>query len=59
MIGGENYTNPLHFSRALFAGAVFIEQLPPEEIASFVDVPWCKGDFYFIETCALALSTMR
>jgi len=56
MIGGENYTNPLHFSRALFAGAVFVEQLPPEQIASFVDVPWCKGDFYFIEKCALALS---
>ncbi len=56
MIGGENYTNPLHFSRALFAGAVFIEQLPPEQIASFVDVPWCKGDLYFIEKCALVLT---
>jgi hypothetical protein len=59
MIGGENYTNPLHFSRALFAGAVFVEQLPPEQVASFVDVPWCRGDFYFIEKCALALSIMR
>jgi hypothetical protein len=59
MIGGENYTNPLHFSRALFAGTVFVEQLPPEQIASFVDVPWCKGDFYFIEKCALALSVKR
>lgn len=59
MIGGENYTNPLHFSHALFDGAVFIEQLPPEQIASFVDVPWCKGDFYFIEKCALALTLMR
>jgi hypothetical protein len=58
MIGGENYTNPPHFSRALFAGAVFVEQLPPEQIASFVDVPWCKGDFYFMEKCALALSVM-
>lgn len=56
MIGGENYTNPLHFSRALFAGAVFVEQLPAEQIVGFVDVPWCKGDFYFIEKCALALS---
>jgi hypothetical protein len=59
MIGGENYTNPAHFSRALFAGAVFVEQLPPEQITSFVDVPWCKGDFYFIEKCALALSVLR
>ena len=59
MIGGENYTTPLHLSRALFDGAVFVEQLPPEQIAGFIDVPWCKGDFYFIEKCALALSTMR
>jgi hypothetical protein len=59
MIGGENYTNPLHFSRALFAGAVLVEQLPSEQIASFVDVPWCKGDFYFIEKCALALGAAR
>jgi hypothetical protein len=55
LIGGENYTNPPHFSRALFAGAVLVEQLPAEQVASFVDVPWCKGDFYFIEKCALAL----
>jgi hypothetical protein len=55
MIGGENYTNPLHFSHALFAGAALVEQLPPAQIASFVDVPWCKGDLYFIEKCALAL----
>ena len=59
MIGGENYTNPLHFSRALFAGAVLIEQLPPEQIVSFADVPWCKGDFYFIEKCALAITAVR
>lgn len=59
MIGGENYTNPLHFSRALFDGGVFVEQLPPEQIASFVDVPWCKGDFYFIEKCALVLAVMK
>jgi hypothetical protein len=59
MIGGENYTNPLHFSRALFAGATLVEQLPPGQIASFVDVPWCRGDWYYIEKCALALSGAR
>jgi len=59
MIGGENYTNPLHFSRALFAGAAFVEQWPGEELARFVDVPWCRGDFYFIEKCALALRSSR
>jgi hypothetical protein len=55
MIGGENYTNPPHFARALFAGAALIEKLPPDELASYVDVPWCKGDLYFIEKCALTL----
>jgi len=59
MIGGENYTNPLHFSRALFAGAVFVEELAPEQVASFVDVPWCQGDFYFIEKCVLALARLQ
>jgi hypothetical protein len=55
MIGGENYTTPLHFSRALFAGATFIEELPGEQLAQFVDVPWCKADLYFIEKCVDAL----
>ncbi len=55
MIGGENYTNPPHFSRALFAGATFIEELPGEQLATFLDVPWCKADLYFIEKCVYAL----
>lgn len=54
-IGGENYTNPLHFSKALFDGAVWIEALPAEQILSFVDVPWCKADWYFIQKCVYAL----
>ena len=55
-IGGENYTNPLHFPRSLFAGAALVEGLPAEELSAFLDVPWCPADFYFIEKCALALS---
>jgi hypothetical protein len=55
MIGGENYTTPLHFSRALFDGATFVEELPGEQLAPFVDVPWCKADLYFIEKCVYAL----
>lgn len=54
-IGGENYTNPIHFPRSLFAGAALIEQLPAPQLLGFIDVPWCKGDFYFIERCVLAL----
>ncbi len=55
LIGGENYTNPPHFPRALFAGAVFVEQLGAEQLLSFVDVPWCRGDLYFVEKCVYAL----
>ena len=55
LIGGENYTNPAHFPRSLFAGAVFLEQLPTEQLCAFIDVPWCQGDFYFIEKCVYAL----
>ena len=82
-IGGENYTNPLHLSRALFTGAAFIEELAShkpgraevqrvpssfitsagdlraeqttDNLAGFVDVPWCRGDFYFIEKCVFTL----
>lgn len=54
-IGGENYTNPLHFGRALFCSAALIEELPFTTLVSFVDVPHCAGDLYFIEKCALVL----
>lgn len=55
LIGGENYTNPLHFGRAIFCGAALIEKLDAEKLASFVDVPHCIGDLYFIEKCSLVL----
>jgi hypothetical protein len=55
LIGGENYTNPLHFGRALFAGAALLEELPRDELLRLIDVPACRADFYFIEKCALAL----
>lgn len=55
MIGGENYISPAHLSHALFNGAAMIERLDPPTLRSFIDIPWCKGDLYFIEKCALAL----
>src|SRR5262249_42928959 len=54
-IGGENYPSPPHLSQALFVGAACIENLPADQLAGFVDVPWCQGDFAFMEKCALAL----
>jgi len=55
LVGGENYVSPPHMGRAMMAAACFIEDLPPEQYPTFIDVPWCKGDFYFIEKCAYAL----
>lgn len=55
LIGGENYTSPPHLARALFTGAAFIEQRPASELAAALDVPWCKGDLYFIEKSVHAL----
>ena len=52
LVGGENYTNPAHFPRAMFAGAAFLEQLPAEQLLTFIDVPWCQGDFHFMASCA-------
>jgi len=55
LIGGENYVSPPHMGRAMMAGATFIERLPGERLLRFVDVPWCDGDFYFIEKCTYSL----
>jgi hypothetical protein len=55
LIGGENYTNPIHFPQALFAGAAFIEQLPAAELQACLDIPWCAGDMTFVEKCVLTI----
>jgi len=55
LVGGENYTNPPDFPRSLFVGALWIEQMSGSTLLEFVDVPWCRADYFFIERCALAL----
>jgi hypothetical protein len=55
MVGGENYTNPPHFTHALFAAATLIEQIPASHLVDWLDVPWCRADLYFIERCSLIL----
>jgi hypothetical protein len=49
MIGGENYTNPPHLARGLFAALADGLQLPPGELARYLDQPWCKTDLYYVE----------
>jgi hypothetical protein len=55
LIGGENYTNPPHFARSLFAAGALVEHLDAEQLRHFIDVPWCEGDLYFIEKATFAL----
>lgn len=55
LVGGENYTNPMNFSRSLFAAAAWVEEVPAASLLQWVDVPWGHGDFYFMEKCVLAL----
>lgn len=55
LIGGENYTNPPHLARSLFAGAALVEKRSAGELVSWLDVPWGKADPYFVEKSALAL----
>jgi hypothetical protein len=50
--GGENYSSPLHVSRALFSAAALIEKLPPDALTPMLDVPWCRGDLAWIESTA-------
>ena len=55
LIGGENYTSPPDMSRAMFACSAMIDCLPADTLLDWTDVPWCQGDLYFIEKCAIAL----
>jgi len=55
LVGGENYTNPLHFVRSLFVGAVLMEKQKAETLVNWLDVPWCAADLSYLEKCALTL----
>jgi hypothetical protein len=43
-------------SRDIFAARALLLRRPAAELASFVDIPWCRGDEYFIQKLALTLS---
>jgi hypothetical protein len=55
LIGGENYINPPHLSRGLFA--VWADGLGASlpQLIHWVDQPWCKADLYYIEKLSAVL----
>lgn len=55
LMGGENYINPPHLSRGLFA--IWADGLGagPEQLMRWVDQPWCRADLYYIEKLSAVL----
>jgi hypothetical protein len=58
MIGGENYTNPPHLARGLFAALADGLRLSPEDLARYLDQPWCRADLCYIEKLTSILRRM-
>ncbi|HYE19466.1 MAG TPA: hypothetical protein VEA69_13530 [Tepidisphaeraceae bacterium] len=56
MIGGENYVSPPHLAWGVFTGMAVTEGMSREELARRVDVPWCKGDLWFVQKVVGVLS---
>lgn len=55
LIGGENYISPPHLARCLFAALADGLEAPPDELARYLDQPWCKADLYDIEKASALL----
>jgi outer membrane protein assembly factor BamB len=55
MIGGENYISPPDLSRGFLAALADGVQVPPEDLAKFLDRPWCHADLYYIEKLSAVL----
>lgn len=55
LVGGENYINPPHLARAMFAALAEGKGAAAEELARYIDQPWCRADLYYIEKLAAAL----
>ena len=53
LVGGENFTSPLEFSRALWLATAWIDRSPARWQGVRIDVPWCRADLSFLERCAL------
>jgi hypothetical protein len=52
---GENFVDYPDFSLDIFLAKAYIGKAPAEKLARWVDIPWCKGDLYFIQKLAVTL----
>ena len=55
LIGGENYINPPHLARAMFAALADGRGAAMEELARYIDQPWGRADLYYLEKLSAAL----
>jgi hypothetical protein len=58
IIGGENYISPPHLARGLFAALADGVGAEAEELARYLDRPWCRADLYYIEKLTAVLRAL-
>lgn len=54
---GENYTDGPDLSEAIFALRVYTGRADPNLLDLWIDIPWCKGDLYYIKKLVLAIES--
>ncbi|MBN2475592.1 MAG: PQQ-binding-like beta-propeller repeat protein [Pirellulales bacterium] len=59
LIGGENYISPPGLARGMFPALAYGLRAKPEELARYLDQPWCRADLYYIEKLTAALRSME
>jgi hypothetical protein len=55
----ENYTDGPDLSEAILALRVYTGHAAPESLDLWIDIPWCKGDLYYIKKLVLAIESLE
>jgi len=53
----ENYTDGPDLSEAIFALRAYTGRSDPKLLNLWIDIPWCKGDLYYIKRLVLAIES--
>ena len=56
---GENFLDPPDFAMSGFRALAWLHQANSDELASRVDLPFCKADLYYLMKLSLALEVKR
>jgi hypothetical protein len=49
LIGGENYVSPPHLSHGVLLAMAYSGYCRSEELARYLDQPWCRADLAYID----------